>query len=409
MDEPINYSHADIQRYLNHQMTKGEMHAFEKAMMRDPFLTDALEGYQNANSQVTELHLRDIEKNIATQKEEKAIAPVITKQFNWWRVAAVLLPVIGACSFYYFNSLSKPSENFAANAPLFQQDSIGPEVKLAVPPQLFLPKKENDVAKNSTPLIAAPPANDAVSMSATNSLSDTALMAANQSLASLKSAEVREIAEAASQARMMRKSDVESSNRSTHEITGKILDEDGDPVAFATVSSNKGVAAITDAKGNFSIKTPDSIVDVTIAGLGYNPITARLYQNNAQHFQLVENTKDLSDLVVSSMGRKKKFDVTTDKNEYLNKETGYKPLKGWRHLNNYLLKNINTYREESDEYMSGDVEIDFKINKNGRPVNIHVVEASDDPNAAKAIELIQNGPLWKKGKPGIKARLLISF
>ena len=109
------------------------------------------------------------------------------------------------------------------------------------------------------------------------------------------------------------------------------------------------------------------------------------------------------------MGKKKKFDVTIDKNEYLNKETGYKPLKGWRHLNNYLLININDYREASEEYISGDVEIEFEINKNGRPVVVRVVDASDHSNAEKAIELIQKGPLWKKGKPGIKAHLLVSF
>ena len=37
MDEPIDYTHDEIQRYLNHQMTKGEMHAFEIAMMDEPF------------------------------------------------------------------------------------------------------------------------------------------------------------------------------------------------------------------------------------------------------------------------------------------------------------------------------------------------------------------------------------
>ena len=411
MDEPINYTRVDMERYLNHQMTKGEMHAFEIAMMDDPFLADALEGYRDADQQISALHLTEIENNIKTQKAPPAILPLTQKANNWWRVAAIFLVVIGAGSIYYFSLLSKhTSTDLAATNSLVQLvDSIGPEVKQVETPQLFF-KKDNALARNNnTPIFNKSQPEEANVIAATAPVIDSTYMAANQSMAALKNSEGNALTDAAPQTRLMRKSEAEAVNIPTYEFAGKVLDEDGDPVAFATVSSKKGVGAVTDSKGNFSIKTSDSIVDVTIAGMGYLPVNATLHNNEAQHFQLVENTKDLSDVVVSSMGNKKKFDVTIDKNEYLNKETGYKPLKGWRHLNNYLLRNINAYREASDEYMSGDVEIEFEINKNGRPVYVNVIDASDDANAKKAIELIQKGPLWKKGKPGIKAHLLVSF
>ena len=411
MDEPINYTGIDIQRYLNHQMTKGEMHAFEKAMMDDPFLANALEGYRAADQQISALHLSEIEKNIKAQKAAHAIFPLSQKAKNWWRVAAIFLLVTGSGSLYYFSLLDKnTSTELAANNTLLQQvDSIGPEVKQVETPQLFF-KKDNALARNNnTSVFNKSQPEEANVIAATAPVIDSTYMAANQSMAALKNNEGNALTDAAPQTRLMRKSEAEAVNIPTYEFAGKVLDEDGDPVAFATVSSKKGVGAVTDSKGNFSIKTPDSIVDVTIAGMGYLPGTARLHHNQAQHFQLLENKKDLSDLVVSSMGKKKKFDVTIDKNEYLNKETGYKPLKGWRHLNNYLLININDYREASEEYISGDVEIEFEINKNGRPVVVRVVDASDHSNAEKAIELIQKGPLWKKGKPGTKARLLVSF
>ncbi len=411
MDEPINYTRVDMERYLNHQMTKGEMHAFEIAMMDDPFLADALEGYRDADQQISALHLTEIENNIKTQKAPPAILPLTQKANNWWRVAAIFLLVTGSGSLYYFSLLSKhTSTELAANNTLLQQvDSIGPEVKQVETPQLFF-KKDNALARNNnTPIFNKSQPEEANVMAATAPVIDSTYMSSNQSMAALKNSEGNGLTEAAPQTRLMRKSEAEAVNIPTYEFAGKVLDEDGDPVAFATVSSKKGVGAVTDSKGNFSIKTPDSIIDVTIAGMGYLPVTARLHHNQAQDFQLLENKKDLSDLVVSSMGKKKKFDVTIDKNEYLNKETGYKPLKGWRHLNNYLLININDYREASEEYISGDVEIEFEINKNGRPVVVRVVDASDHSNAEKAIELIQKGPLWKKGKPGIKARLLVSF
>jgi hypothetical protein len=44
------YNYREIERYLQKQMSPSEMHAFEKAMMSDPFLADALEGLQASNS-----------------------------------------------------------------------------------------------------------------------------------------------------------------------------------------------------------------------------------------------------------------------------------------------------------------------------------------------------------------------
>ena len=57
MADTTNYTHFDISRYLNHEMTKTEMHDFEKAMMEDPFLADAFEGYEKSDADVATIHL----------------------------------------------------------------------------------------------------------------------------------------------------------------------------------------------------------------------------------------------------------------------------------------------------------------------------------------------------------------
>lgn len=45
----IEYTQADIERYLQGKMTNAEMHAIEKAALQDPFLADAIEGYKITN------------------------------------------------------------------------------------------------------------------------------------------------------------------------------------------------------------------------------------------------------------------------------------------------------------------------------------------------------------------------
>jgi hypothetical protein len=50
-NEHINYSKADIEKYLQGKMNVAEMYALEKAALQDPFLADAIEGFEIANMQ----------------------------------------------------------------------------------------------------------------------------------------------------------------------------------------------------------------------------------------------------------------------------------------------------------------------------------------------------------------------
>jgi hypothetical protein len=208
---------------------------------------------------------------------------------------------------------------------------------------------------------------------------------------------------------MMRKSEQEVLNQVSIEFKGKVVDQAGNPLAFAMVKSKKGVGAVTDSNGNFSIKTTDSILEVSIVSIGYIPVNTTLNSNIQKQILLEQDIQSLSEVVVTGVSRKKRFDVTIGKNQSLNKETGYKPVKGWKHFNNYLLKNISEYRDAAEEYMSGDVEIEFETDRNGKPVRIKVLESNDEQNSKKAIELLKKGPLWKKSKRDEKAQLIISF
>lgn len=45
----IEYTQADIERYIQGKMSNAEMYAIEKAALQDPFLADAIEGYEITN------------------------------------------------------------------------------------------------------------------------------------------------------------------------------------------------------------------------------------------------------------------------------------------------------------------------------------------------------------------------
>lgn len=58
-NQHINYSKADIEKYLQGKMTNAERNALEKAALIDPFLADAIEGYELANTETANKVLED--------------------------------------------------------------------------------------------------------------------------------------------------------------------------------------------------------------------------------------------------------------------------------------------------------------------------------------------------------------
>ena len=76
MVEKQTYNHLDIKRYLAQKMSAKEMHAFEQAMMVDPFLADAVDGVSNSDEALTDHHLEQIKASIVGEKEKAKVKGV---------------------------------------------------------------------------------------------------------------------------------------------------------------------------------------------------------------------------------------------------------------------------------------------------------------------------------------------
>ena len=62
-EQPKNINHyslADIEQYLQGKLSPAEMHELEKAAVQDPFLADAIEGYQSTDLTLIKQDLADI-------------------------------------------------------------------------------------------------------------------------------------------------------------------------------------------------------------------------------------------------------------------------------------------------------------------------------------------------------------
>mgnify|MGYP002363799444 CR=1 FL=1 len=77
-NEHINYSKADIEKYLQGKMNAAEMYALEKAALQDPFLADAIEGFEIANMQQANEAIADTNFLIQTSTQPSSNTSTFT-------------------------------------------------------------------------------------------------------------------------------------------------------------------------------------------------------------------------------------------------------------------------------------------------------------------------------------------
>ncbi len=96
-NQHIIYSADQIRQYLEGRMTHAEMHALEKAALDDPFLAEAIEGYESIPADNWQPQLDTLHTTFA-QPARTAPAKVISigkPRINWFRYAAAIFIIAG--------------------------------------------------------------------------------------------------------------------------------------------------------------------------------------------------------------------------------------------------------------------------------------------------------------------------
>ena len=99
-------------------------------------------------------------------------------------------------------------------------------------------------------------------------------------------------------------------NQDKKTVSGKVVDENGEPVIGATVlevGTNNGV--ITDFDGNFSISLKNG-ANINVSYIGYNTQTINIINDKPLSIILKEDSELLDEVVVIGYGVQKKSDIT---------------------------------------------------------------------------------------------------
>jgi hypothetical protein len=135
-----------IRKYHNGELDARAMHQLERRAQEDPFLMDALEGYENAgNNQQSQLDELANRLQQRTAKKERRIIP-----FRLMAIAASVLIILTIGGLWLYRSHPTDSPNTAA--------VIKPEVKtpVATPTAITPEQKQEIVALRSAPATKQP-------------------------------------------------------------------------------------------------------------------------------------------------------------------------------------------------------------------------------------------------------------
>lgn len=238
-------------------------------------------------------------------------------------------------------------------------------------------------------------------------------------------------------------------------ITGKVLDQNGEPLVGAIISEKGSDAgAVTDIDGYFSLNTKTNSPEIVAKYIGFEPVIIS-NPSNQQDIILKEDRLALDEVVVIGYGTQKKSSITGSissvkaNNESFykkapvpsagdaitgklagvqvkqaeqseskirirgassldsaeNKNIVPKPLIGEKEYKKYLENNLIRPTTDECKNKKGEVVVEFSVDNQGSPINIIVVKSICNAFDNEAIRLVKNGSKWTTGNQKVKVEV----
>lgn len=464
------YSSADIQKYLNGELSVQEMHQLEKAALDDPFLADAIEGMENDRSSRSgatfQNDLKELDKRLnarVTEKEDRSVVPIFHSILRaGWKVAAVLVLLAGlAGTAWYFRQNQQAKHYSRAIIPVKSRPAIAnsavadsavstiesTDVAAAAAPVPSIQKaagKTSGLAKTEGKEASTEKAKtrrtgtERIEFESLQYRMDTTSVAGNfkpafrASAPPLPGPPLRTILADKAKAAWYFKAGKEPYIGS---VSGMVTDDKNHPISGANVSlfnNNDHLNTVTDNNGLFHLKLPpkDSNINLTVASVGYQEASVAISTENANGniIRLRPEPGSLDEVVVSSLGIRKKIankDENGRKSDTLSGALSGKvsgtaltkplmdtanqnavPVDGWMNYLQWLDSNKPVL--PTDHSIAGNEIISFKVDNKGQLSAFNIGQSLSPAHDSASIQLIRQGPAWKLRK-GKKARATVTI
>ena len=405
-----------------------EAHRLEKESMQDPFLADAMDGY----NQVEGNHEQRIEKlrmQVSAHSAKKKNTYAIT-----WSIAACLIIGFGISSYFLFLKKSMTDEVFIAEESVstkLAEPAAPPTPAIPATPTVpATPQKEialatTKVKTDSTPVseITARQANkkDMIARIQATSQPQQGVLVATVPVMEEVSEETAALQEVVATMdtfesesdKKMKLAKVATILPQNNMIKGRVTNEKGEPLIGASVTyKGTNIGTITNMNGEFSLVKKDDKKRLTAEYIGYDPVEIRVDTSRTMLIAMNENKQTLNEVVVVGYGAKKNKKSTTlgsvvKVEEQAEKEITPQPVIGKRSYQKYLKENLVRPTDDNCKDIKGEVVLSFFVDEEGKPQNITVIHGLCEFADKEAIRLVKEGPKWTSGK--LPARVTVRF
>lgn len=382
-----------------------EAHRLEKESMKDPFLADAMDGYQ----QVEGDHARRVEqlhRQITTQTSKVRYRRAVS-----WSVAACLALGVGISSYFLFmkgeemmppvafeeellpSVVHSPEDELAeGSSPADTMDTVNvstspapknkeissqvlAQTKHGQPEPVSVVDKQEQIIENAKEEFVVKEAEDATAK--TEEAEESVTVAFNDPVAtSIKLARFA----------------------GRNIIRGKVVDEQQEPVIGAVVTAKgTNIATLTNTEGQFELKTPKGVGQLTAQYIGYQPVEIPVDTINNLLIAMREDSQALNEVVVVGYDSENKSKKSVSATEREKNNRISEPLIGKSKYNKYLKKNLIRPSDEACKHVKGTVTLTFYIDKDGTPEQFTVVQGLCKSADQEAIRLVKEGPKWTPG------------
>lgn len=425
-----------IKKYLKGELDAKEMHQLEKMAQHDPFLMDALEGYESAGRD-QQGNLDELNRRVGERASQRKAAIVPLRYIG---IAASVILICSAGVFWFYRQRQNPPVQPVASTrqqPVKTVQKPAPQpTRLAAnePPAASaqniaqagrrkietapVRRHQHNVA-NTVPVFAAvspsdeqakedtaTPATEMIAMEyGSEKKADTSrqLLAAKTTKMAAYGAPVKQIQGKAAGVSIDESGNTTSREKlinlgytseaaiqqatKRHTLQGRVIgSDDKQPIPGASVKiAGTNTGAITDANGYFRLNADSGLRHLEVGSIGYQ---TRLVSANVPDTQktitLQPNTSSLAEVVVTNYNTQPKTDGAAE-----TAPLSAKPVVGWRSYHKYL--QINAV---SPDHKKGVVKLSFMVDRYGSISQIKIVKSVSAQTDQKAIDMLHAGPGW---------------
>ncbi|MBX9784036.1 MAG: carboxypeptidase-like regulatory domain-containing protein [Chitinophagaceae bacterium] len=416
-------------------MEKAEMHAFEKAMMEDPMLCDAVDGYRHA------YETTDIKEDLSFLSDElkAASAPgakVVKGSFRQWMSIAAGLVILLSTAVVLYRIFNQSNQN--KTIAVTQKTKTDTAVTVAAETKVdstTVAITENNLYKTDEQTlpkpVIIPPVKLKQELTTKNTTTDftvsneptrtTGAKAEEKTASAPATASVKEDLLSKPETNATTVNQQKTEYKPLNKFLGKVVDENNNPLPFANITEKtSGVGTYADVNGNFVLLSADSVLTVETKSMGFLNSTVKLRgYTNSQNQGIMQNIVLRDAEVVASNATLKNKMLERSKKQMAQDsadtdEMDAMPADGWGNYNTYVnnnLRNLENDEQLKDKRSSAkQVVLSFEVNPDGSLTNIRVEHSNCRQCNNEAIRILKEGPRWKS-KSGKKetAKFTVQF